>query len=303
MEPPSHGVTAAGAAWTNPSCFVLGPHRSGTTIVCSALAASGAFVCLTAADIVAFHERSGGPGDDRRSALSELTRRGETRGIDAVPISEDLPEEYGFLVPGRRLTPETAPVVAAVYRELAGDAEDARYLLRNPWDFPNTAGILDLLPQARFVFVARDPVETIDSQLRAIRLLLAGPSEYHALLDLRYRRLLRRPLRFALYRFVAGRPRMVDLLSRSLGRDTARWLRDLDRLPAEHRIVTRYEDLIEDPAGELKRIYAFLELPGARIDPVAREIRPGERVLHQHVAARIPSIRARTRLFRERFGY
>ena len=294
-------------------CFVLGPHRSGTTIVCNALAATGAFVCLTAADIVAFHERGGAYGSGRHersdassplSALAALSRKGETRLIDAVRVSEDLPEEYGFLFPGRRLTPDTAPVLASVYRDLAGDsAEGTRCLYRNPWDLPNAARILEFFPEATFVFVVRDPVETIDSRLQAVRTLLAEPSEYHALLDLRYRRLLRRRGRLALYRFLAGRPRFVELLTRSFARDTRRWTRDLDRLPSDRWNVTRYEDLLADPARELRHLFAFLRLPPERIDALAREIRPGMRALHPHVVAREGKIRSRTRAFRERYGY
>ena len=292
----------------NRPCFLLGPHRSGTTIVCNALAGSGAFVFLTAADIVAFHERSAGAagprGSDARSALARLARRGETRKIDAVPVTEDLPEEYGFLLPGRRLTPETAPVVASVYRDLAGaDASGARYLLRNPWDLARAPMILTLFPGASFVFVVRDPVETIDSQLRATRALFAEPSEYHALLDPRYRRMLRHPLRLALYRFLTGRPRMVGTFTRSFARSTARWLESLDRLPPNRWIVTRYEDLIADPANELGRLYGFLGLSPERIPAIARDIRPGSRTLHSHVVARIRNIQRSTRCFRERFGY
>ena len=42
------------SAWDG-ACFVLGPHRSGTTIFTRSLAESGEFVYLTAADIVARH--------------------------------------------------------------------------------------------------------------------------------------------------------------------------------------------------------------------------------------------------------
>jgi hypothetical protein len=151
--------------------------------------------------------------------------------------------------------------------------------------------------------VVRDPVETIDSQLQAARTLLAEPSEYHALLDLRYRRLLRRPLRFALYRFLAGRPRFVDLLTRSFVRDTRRWIEDLERQPPDRWIATRYEDLLADPGGELHRLFAFLRLPPEQVDGVAGEIRPGARALDPHVVAREGQIRSRTRRFAEQFGY
>lgn len=293
----------------NRSCFVLGPHRSGTTIVCTALAASGAFVCLTAADIVAFHEHgrvsesTGRERDLDPSALSALARRGETRRIDSVQVSEDLPEEYGFLVPGRRLTPGTAPVVASVYRELAGSGGPAWYLLRNPWDLARAPQILALFPEATFVFVVRDPVQTIDSQLQAVRTLYAEPSAYHALLDQRYRRMLARPMKFAFYRFLTGRPRMVDLLTRSFARTTARWMESLDGLPPERWIVTRYEDLVADPREELGRLFGFLGLSSEGIDVAAAAIRRGTRTLDPQVLRRVPMIRDRTRVFRQAYGY
>ncbi|HJU87623.1 MAG TPA: sulfotransferase [Gemmatimonadota bacterium] len=309
MNCPGNSAPSPGGICPNPSCFVLGPHRSGTTIVCNALAESRAFVCLTAADIVAFHQRTGAqdavPHDrDPRSTLAALARRGETRRIDAVRVTEDLPEEYGFLVPGRRLTPETASVVTAVYEDLArGAAREARYLLRNPWDLSRAPRILELFPEASFVFVVRDPVETIDSQLQAARTLYAEPSEYHALLDLRYRRMLGRPRLFALYRFLTGRPRMVDALTHSFARSTTRWIESLDRLPPERWVVARYEDLVAEPRKELGRLYAFLGLSPERIPALAGEIRPGSRTLHPHVAAREAKIRSRTRLYRDWFGY
>jgi hypothetical protein len=123
-------------------------------------------------------------------------------------------------------------------------------------------------------------------------------------MSVQYRRLVRRrPLRFALYRFLMNRPRMVYPLTRSFARTTAAWLRDLERLPEDRFIVTRYEDLLADPAKELGRVYGFLGLPTDRIPAIARDIRPGSRTRHPHVVARIRTIRKWTRRYRERFGY
>jgi hypothetical protein len=261
-------------------------------------------VSLTAGDIVAYHERSGAYGHASHPAVDALARREATRQIDDVRVAVDLPEEYGFLFPDRRLTPATASIVRGAYRKLPGaEGEDVRFLLRNPWDLPNAARIPELFPETKFVFVVRDPVATIDSQLRAARLLLAEPSEYHALLDLRYRQLLRRRGRLAFYRFLARQPRFVDVLTRSFARGTRRWIQDLDRLPPRMWVLVRYEDLLADPARELSRLYAFLGLPTEGIEAVAREVRPGARALDPHVLAREDKIRSRARRFRERFGY
>ncbi|CAN5864640.1 hypothetical protein BH20GEM1_BH20GEM1_04800 [soil metagenome] len=280
-------------------CFVLGPHRSGTTILTQALAESGAFVYLTAAHIVAQHRGA----DQAAPTLVELAQRHATRGIDAVAVAEDLPEEYGFLLPGRRLTRETAPKLASVYGELvASDGRERRPLLRNPWDLDRAPLILEHFPRASFVFVVRNPVATINSQLQAVRTLLAEPSEYHALLDSRYRRLVRRKRLFRLYRRVTARGIMASLLLKSFQRSTDGLVRDLRALPRERWTVVKYEELIDDPARALVRVYGFLGLLPGPI-PLAERIRPGGRELDPHVEARIGRIRQRTRSFGETFGY
>ncbi|MGH7566226.1 MAG: sulfotransferase family protein [Gemmatimonadota bacterium] len=284
----------------NRSCFVLGPHRSGTTIVSKAIAASGEFVFLTAADIVAFHQ-----GVDRvGTTLGELVQREATRVIDDVRLSEDLPEEYGFVLPGRRLTEESAPLLDSLYRELAAKrGSEKMALLRNPWDLSRAALIHRVFPRASFVFVLRDPVSTINSQLQAMRALFAAPSEYHGLLDLQYRRIVRRKGLFAFYRFVTSRGRMVDRLLKGFVRTTDRLILDLPRLPQDRWTVVKYEDLIRDPGKELGRVFGFLGLPPGEIPKPANEIRPSGRALDPHVEARAPKIRERTRSFRETFGY
>jgi hypothetical protein len=279
---------------------VLGPHRSGTTIVCKALASSGAFVYLTASDIVATHTGATLVG----SPIGELARRKGTRVIDDVPLSEDLPEEYGFLLPRRRLSEESAPKLVAIYRDLVEESGSGKMsLLRNPWDLSRTALIHRLFPRARFVFVVRDPVATINSQLQAMRTLFASPSEYHALLDSRYARLARRKVLFAFYRFVISRRRMVDRILKGFVASTDALIRDLPHLPPEQWMVVRYEDLLSHPAKELARLYGFLDLSVEKIPNLASEIRPSGRALDPHVEARIPRILERTRSFRKRFGY
>jgi hypothetical protein len=224
--------------------------------------------------------------------------------IDDVRLSEDLPEEYGFLLPRRRLSEESAPKLVAIYRDLAaakGPGKPA--LLRNPWDLSRTTLIHRLFPQARFVFVVREPVATINSQLQAMRTLFATPSEYHGLLDPQYARLTRRRVLFAFYRFVISRGRMVDRILKGFVRSTDALIRDLPHIPQEQWTVLRYEDLLSHPAKELARLYGFLDLSVEKIPNLASEIRPSGRALDPHVEARIPKILERTRTFRERFGY
>ena len=287
------------SAWDG-ACFVLGPHRTGTTVLTRSLAESGEFVYLTAADIVARHRGA----DQVEPTLGRLVERKETRLIDRMEISADAPEEYGFVLPGRRLTEETAPQLDSMYREFAAKSDRVRrFLLRNPWDLTHTGLIHRLFPGAVFVFTVRDPVDTIDSQVRAVRTVFGAPSEYHALLDPRYRLLIERRMRFALYGWVSSRRVLVARLIKRFQLLTDKLVRDLQNLPRDRWIVVRYEDLVREPEKELARVYGFLGLPTAGIARLAGEIRPTERSLEPHVKARIRQIRERTRLYREAFGY
>lgn len=287
------------SAWDG-ACFVLGPHRSGTTIFTRSLAESGEFVYLTAAEIVARHRGA----DQVEPTLGKLVERKETRLIDRTEISADLPEEYGFVLPGRRLTEETAPQLDSVYRNLGAKGDlGRRFLLRNPWDLTRTDLIHRLFPRAVFVFTVRDPVATINSQVRAARKLFGAPSDYHALLDPRYRLLIERRMRFAFYGWVSSRRVLVARLIKGFQLSTDKLVRDLEDLPRDRWIAVRYEDLVREPEKELSRAYGFLGLPTAGIARLAGEIRPTERPLEPHVKARIRQIQERTRLYRERFGY
>lgn len=157
---------------------MLGPHRSGTTVVSQALAESGRFVFLSAADMVARLEG----GEEGSAALARLEGARESRAIDVVAVSTTVPEEYGFLLPERHLTEESAPRIAAIHRELAAErGAEKGWLLRNPHDLSHVSRIERHFPGARYVFVVRDPARTINSQLQALRTLFAAPSEYHAL--------------------------------------------------------------------------------------------------------------------------
>jgi hypothetical protein len=49
---------------------------------------------------------------------------------------------------------------------------DKPILLKNPYDFPNFLYIKRVFPNARFVFIHRNPLKTISSTLNAIKMIL-----------------------------------------------------------------------------------------------------------------------------------
>jgi len=182
-------LTGADVGWEKsvPSnVFILGLHRSGTTLLYQMLAAAGHYNVLTARHVVCFGRlRNGSSSRERtRSLLHErLARLGVTsRGVDGVDLSPDTLEEYSFILDnlhaGVSITRRNFHVFRSVLEAIRRDADERRpLLLKNPWDFGNGRLIKSLMPDARIVYIHRNPFHTLSSLHRAI---LAATAETHA---------------------------------------------------------------------------------------------------------------------------
>src|SRR5690606_15866575 len=55
-------------------------------------------------------------------------------------------------------------------------------LLKNPWDTGNARNILQWFPNARFIYITRDPIYILNSQINAALSLLSGSQPFQTLL-------------------------------------------------------------------------------------------------------------------------
>jgi omega-hydroxy-beta-dihydromenaquinone-9 sulfotransferase len=117
-------------------------------------------------------------------------------------------------------------------------SEGRRLLSKNP---PNTARIstlVRLFPDAKFIYIVRDPYLVYLSTRKMRRNVLGVMALQHASeqdLD-----------RQVLENYV----RLLDV-----------YLKERDLVPRGNLVEVRYEDLVADPAGEVKKIYSSLGLP------------------------------------------
>jgi hypothetical protein len=253
--------------------FIMGSARSGTTILYRLLATTGRFNCVTAYHLVEYdrllanlhHQET----DRAKQEMSERLRRLGIGGarFDGVEISPDFPEEYGFaLARGSRmqLTPRTWPRFLELCRKVQYvSAADRPLLLKNPWDSRAFLDIKRVLPEARFIFIHRNPADVVQSMLEGMRSLLRERNPYHALLAPFYDRLLRKPLRLGLTRLAfSSRLRLGTRLVGWQVARTARYFFDnVGALVPDDHISVRYEDLCDDPEGVVNRVLRFLGEP------------------------------------------
>ena len=291
--------------------FIIGDHRSGTTVLYQALARTGAFNVVTAYHVIRDRDvvsnyMAGREEEARRELAGELERRGLTdRVIDGTRVTPDLPEEYGFVIdpaPRPRLRPSTLPALIDLCRRLRMTGGDRPVLLKNPWDVLGFAFVTQALPRARLIFVHRQPLAVMSSQLAASRSLFAARNEYVAMLAPWYKDLFDQPLRLWLARAAAGRagPRVV---SRHVKKATRYYLDHIDAVPGRARVEIRYEDLCAHPAATIARVLTFLGLPAGAAVSASEVVRQRGAAVLPEVLERYRRVRHETAAYCQRHGY
>lgn len=118
-------------------------------------------------------------------------------------------------------------------------AQGRRLVLKSPANLGRTALLRSLFPDAKFVFLMRNPYVVYLSNLRLYRSLL--PS--YAMTDYDWDEVA-----------AAVRGNFTVMMRR--------YLRDRESIPPGNLVEVRFEDLEADPLGELERVYDRLRLPG-----------------------------------------
>jgi len=279
--------------------FILGNHRSGTSILYKALVEKGGFSHPTPFHLAHFDDYLGGKFD-HGEALAATRARFDRRGIvdrfvDDIPAHALSPEEYGFVLKGGRITAGTLDRFKQFCEFTTATSEPGQpLLLKNPRDFTNAETIRRCFPRARFIFIHRHPGPTIDSRIRELRLLFSRPSPYQAEIEPVYERIMKIPALRGTLSLCLRPKRTIDLcFLYGFRRRAMQFLRSLERLPAESYTTLTYEDLCADPERVIGDLLRFLErkpddLSGIEEMIRARPAPPNDsRVLRSATAARM----------------
>jgi LPS sulfotransferase NodH len=270
---PDSRYRAALADVTFRPVFIMGGHRSGTTLLYHLLAQTGHFCVVTSYHIINYNSIIFNYFEGIEDRAKQLLRGRfaglglTSRLIDDVAVTPDTPEEYGFILSNEnsglaQLSPRSLPTLVELCRKIRLTlGEDKAVLLKNPWDYPNFAYVKEAFPEARFVFIHRNPIRVIDSQIRAIRSVVEAKNEYVAMLSDRYKQFQEcRPVRRFLTRLVYGSPHAWRLFLRKARRASNYFLDHVPSLPAADFASLRYEDLCRNPTDMIASILQFLGL-------------------------------------------
>ncbi len=246
--------------------FLLGFWRSGTTLLHNLFACDPQWGFVNTYQAALPDLFLAGQRRLRRKLESALP---ENRGIDNIPVDFAMPQEEEIaLMCASGLSPYVSlnfPRTANETLEylFMGDGVDQRIrerwrleytkllkaaslhmegkplVLKSPSNTSRIAELLDLFPDARFVYIQRNPYDTVRSYMHLLRLM----NGWHALQSIDFEELLQRQIR--IYR------RMAEA-----------YLEQRKSIPDGRLIEIRYEELEQDKIGHMGLIYDALSLDG-----------------------------------------
>jgi len=253
--------------------FILGLHRSGTSILYKMLVATESFNSVTAYHLIRYNQLiTNHIYNQEESSKKELTEslkeKGlDDRGIDRLKVNADFAEEYGFLLGQKTLQMHITPKNLSLFIELSKKIQfisenDKPILLKNPYDFSNFLYIKQVFPNAKFVFIHRHPFKTLSSTIKAISVLLKNKNPYTTQLFRTYNKIFENPLILTPLRFCFSRYPTFGVIFLTIysSKTTKYYLKNIKQLPKQDYISITYEDLCENPQENIEKIMKSLDI-------------------------------------------
>jgi hypothetical protein len=248
------------------------------------------------------------------SSKKELTnyfkKQGQIdRGIDQLKINSDFAEEYGFLL-GKKttqmnITPKNLPLFIKLAKKIQFISENNKpILLKNPYDLSNFLYIKKMFPNAKFIFIHRDPFKTLSSLNKAVKYLFKSKNPYTTLLFKNYNIIFNNPfiLYFARFIFSDFSPFGLIYLTMFSSRSIKYYMKNIKKLEKKDYVTIKYEQLCNNPENTMEKILKFLEIKNINID-FKKFIKPRKTNLDKSVIKLQNFIHFNMKDYFERFGY
>jgi len=296
--------------------FILGLHRSGTSILYKMLTATECFNPVTAYHLIEYDKLIYNHIKQReeiaKKELSESFRKQglDDRGIDKLKINADFAEEYGFLLGQHSNQMYISPKNLSLFKDMCKKIQlisenNKPILLKNPYDLPNFLYIKKVFPNAKFVFIHRHPLKTLSSTIKALDVLLKNKNPYTTRLFKLYNKIFENPLSLFMVRFCFCRLKELGVMYLTLNSSngTRYYLNNIQNLPKNDYVSISYEDFCKDPQKNMERILRSLKIKTSNKIDFTDFIKPRETQLDPSVMRFRKFIYVFMKKYFKHFGY
>jgi len=251
--------------------FIMGLHRSGTSILYKMLSSTKKFNTVTAYHILNYDELLYNKVNNlEEKSIKDLEiffkNKGITsRKIDNLQITPDFAQEYVYLLnkknKNNKITLKNLDLIKEMCKKIQYiSMNENPIILKNPYDFSNFLFIKRILPESKFIFIHRNPIHVINSNMQAWDVLLKEKNPYTALFSDYYDQIFRNPLLLCINRVYYSSVLPIGIFSiiNRASRDTKYYLKNIDSLENKDYISITYESLCENPNKTMFEITKFL---------------------------------------------
>lgn len=197
-----------------------------------------------------------------------LIKKGITnRKTDNILVSSDYEQEYVYFFSQRNLPLILSKKNKELFENLCKKIKfisenDNPILMKNPYDFPNFLYIKKIFPEAKFVFIHRNPLEVISSTMRLWQTRLKNKDEFTVLYSKQYEKAYNNKLSLFLMRlyYASFFPFGIFEVIWRCRKGCKYYLKNIKCLSKEDFISIKYEDLCAGPNNVIGNILEFLNL-------------------------------------------
>ena len=251
--------------------FIIGPGRSGTTILQQVLSLHSAVATpRTYSDMFDLTPILA------KKFVCPLIHGRTNRGADRIIVGIDTPQEAQGLIL-RYFNKEMVLYNAAslddiknYMRKLLYLESKTRFLWKVPYLTIRVPDVIAMFPDARLIYLHRNPVASVNSKMKFVETwkeMAVAPSRFYSRVVGKNHSFEQRDLSY----FMEQANRMVNLQygapdSLAMARDHLQWieraLTDMGNLdPSVARCFVDFSTLVQEPRSSLRTLFEFLELP------------------------------------------
>jgi Sulfotransferase family len=251
--------------------FILGLHRSGTSILYKTLGDTQQFNILTAYHIFFYdsllYNSIHHLEKTKKDELDNLFRQKgiTTRKTDNMLVSAEYAYEYMFIFLNHgyayKITKKNKTLFEEIYNKIKFiSGNENPILFKNPFDFSNFIFIKQIYPNARFIFIHRNPLQVLSSTMRLYQSIYKNKNEYLATFSKIYRQSYDNKLSLFLSRlfYCSYFPPGVFDAIHSCSKNIVYYLNNIGQLSNNDYISVKYEDFCKEPSTEISKIMKFL---------------------------------------------
>jgi hypothetical protein len=254
--------------------FILGLHRSGTTILYEILNKTNYFDVVTAYHILKYDELIYNHLNNKAETIKNelnnfFTKKGIVdRKIDNIKVTADYTQEYCYLLLKKskqmKITDKNQKIFEELCKKIKFISKNNKpILLKNPYDFSNFLHIKKLYPNSKFIFIHRNPLYLLNSIMKTQEVILKEKSEYHAIFSEDYGKIYDNPLLINSLRIIYSSkvfPFGFFEVLRYTKNNCNFYLKNIKKLSKKDYISIKYEDLCRYPNKISHNIFNFLNI-------------------------------------------